>query len=186
MDALQALLTRRSPSKLTDPAPPDEVLEICLSAAVCAPDHGKLRPWRFLVIRGDGRLRFGEVLADSLRRRDANATDAMLARERDKALRAPVIVVVVGETDPEHPKIPEIEQVVAAGAAAENLVVALHAQGFGCLWRTGAPAYDAGVKAALGLDASSHIVGFIYVGSVEVGPAPAAPPDVHEFITPWP
>lgn len=185
MDALEALMTRRSASKLTDPAPSGAVLERCLSAAVRAPDHGKLRPWRFILIEDDGRRRFGEVLAECLRRRDAGATDAMLAREREKALRAPLIVVVAAEVEPEH-KIPEIEQVLATGAAAENLVLALHAEGFGCLWRTGAPAYDAAVKEALGLRPVSHIVGFLYVGSVEVGPAPSEPPDAGRFVTRWP
>lgn len=186
MDALHVMMTRRSPSKLTDPGPSQEVVEACLAAAVCAPDHGRLRPWRFLLISGERRVRFGEVLEGSLRRREPSATQAMLAREREKALRAPLILVAAAEVDPQHAKIPEIEQVLAAGAAAQNLVLSLHAHGFGCLWRTGAAAYDAGVKAALGLAATSHIIGFMYVGTIAVGPVPAEPPQPRDFVLSWP
>ena len=185
MDALQALTTRRTASKLTEPEPPPEVLEACLEAAIRAPDHGRLRPWRFILVRGEGRQRLGEVMAESLAARDAGATEAMLGRERAKPLRAPLIVVAVAKVEPAHEKIPEIEQVLAAGAAAQNFLTALHAAGFGGMWRTGPPAYDATVKAALGLAAHDHIVGFLYVGTIEVGPGPAAAQDLGDYVSEW-
>ena len=185
MDALQALTTRRTASKLTDPEPPPEVLEACLEAAIRAPDHGRLRPWRFILIRGEGRQRLGRVMAKALAARDAAATEAMVERERTKPLRAPLIVVAVAKVEPDHEKIPEIEQVLAAGAAAQNFLIALHAAGFGAMWRTGSPAYDATVKAALGLAADDHIIGFLYVGTIEVGPGPAAEQNLQDFVSDW-
>ncbi|MDP6119920.1 MAG: nitroreductase family protein [Rhodospirillales bacterium] len=118
IDALQALTTRRSASKLGDPEPPPEVLEACLEAAIRAPDHGRLRSWCFILIRREGRQRLGEVMAEAFAARDAGATEAMVGRARAKLLRAPPITVAVAKVEPEHEKMPEIEQVLAAGAAA--------------------------------------------------------------------
>jgi len=185
MDALQALTTRRSASKLCNPEPPKDVLKACFEAAIRAPDHGRLRPWRFLLVRGEGRQRLGEVMAEGFSARDAGATEAAVERERAKPLRAPLIVVAVAKVEPAHKKIPEIEQVLAAGAAAQNFLTALHAAGFGGMWRTGAPAYDATVKAALGLAAHDHIVGFLYVGTIEVGPGPAEEQDLGDCVSDW-
>ena len=185
MDALQALTTRRSASKLSNPEPPEDVLEACLEAAISAPDHGRLRPWRFILVRGEGRQRLGRAMAEALAARDAGATEAMMERERAKPLRAPLIVVAVAKVDPEHEKIPEIEQVLAAGAATENFLVALHAADFGGMWRTGPAAYDATVKVALGLAADDHIIGFLYVGTIEVGPGPAVEQNLQDYVSEW-
>ena len=111
-------------------------------SALRAPDHGRLRPWRFVVVPENKRERFGELMADCLRRTDPDGARRCLQRERDKAMRAPVIVVVAA-TDHRAHKIPEVEQLGSAAAAAENIMLAANAQGFGAMWKTGAPAYDA-------------------------------------------
>ena len=174
MDALEALSTRTSPLALTGPAPDPAAMERLLAAAMRAPDHGRLRPWRFIIIDGEARQAFGAVLAEALRAREPGVADAVLAKERAKPLRAPRIVVVAAALR-DHPGVPQIEQVVAAGAAAENLLVAAHASGFGGFWRTGAAAYDDTVKRALGRAPTDAIVGFIYLGTpAAVAPPPAA------------
>ena len=94
MQAIDTLLQRRSAKTLTDPAPDESALELLLECAARAPDHGRLRPWRFIVIRGAARERLGELMADQLRRKLPAATAETLQRERQKALRAPLIVVV--------------------------------------------------------------------------------------------
>lgn len=184
MDALELLLTRESASRLQDPAPDEAALAAMFRSAVRAPDHGRLRPWRFILVRGKARERFGEVMADSLRARVPDATPEMLARERTKALRAPLIVVVAARVCAGG-KIPEIEQVLSAGAAAQNIMLAAHALNYGAMWKTGAPAYDAGVKQALGLEPSDAIVGFIYLGTRAGPPAPAARPAPEDHIAEW-
>ncbi len=166
MDALTALLTRVSPAALDAPAPSAEVLQKILEAAVAAPDHGRMRPWRFVLIEGAARERFGDLLAGSLRRREPTAPPGKLEAERKKALRAPLIVVVAAALQA-NAKVPEVEQVVAAGAAAQNALVAAHALGFGGFWRTGAIAYDTAAKQALGLAATDAIVGFLYLGTTK-------------------
>jgi nitroreductase len=177
MQAIDALLTRRSARELAEPAPDDGALELIFSAAVRAPDHGRLRPWRFIVVRGSARERLGELLAAHLSRTHAGVGEESLQRERQKAFRAPLIVVVAAHC--QHlPKVPDIEQVLSAGAAAHAMMLAARALGFGAMWKTGAPAYDPAVKTALGLESGDAIAGFLYFGT-EAGDAP--PPRHSEW-----
>jgi nitroreductase len=184
MDAMELLLARESALKLASPGPNQEALDAMFQSALRAPDHGRLRPWRFVVVPEEKRERFGEVMADCLHRQDPNASAEMLQRERDKALRAPVIVVVAAQIHRGH-KIREVEQLVSAAAAAENIMLAANAQGFGAMWKTGAPAYDATVKQTLGLDPDNDIVGFLYVGTQVGGGSPAARPVVRDLVSVW-
>lgn len=164
MQVIDALLKRRSAKTLTDPAPDAGALQLLLACASRAPDHGRLRPWRFVVIRGAARERLGELLADQLRRKLPAASAETLQRERQKALRAPLIIVVAAVRNAAA-KIPPIEQVLAAGAAAQNIMLGANALGFGVMWKTGDAAYDDTTKAALGLTAEDAIVGFLYLGT---------------------
>ncbi|MGH8265741.1 MAG: nitroreductase family protein [Steroidobacteraceae bacterium] len=165
MQAIDALTTRRSAGALTDPAPDEGALQLIFAAAVRAPDHGRLRPWRFIVVRGAARERFGELLADHLRRTHAEVSAPTLERERGKALRAPLIIVVAAHCNPAVAKVPPIEQTLSAGAAAHNIMLAASALGFNAMWKTGTAAYDATVKQALGLGPTDAIVGFLYLGT---------------------
>jgi nitroreductase len=182
MQAIDALFTRRSARALTEPAPDAAALELILASAARAPDHGRLRPWRFVVIRGAARTRFGELLADHLRRAHAGTGEDTLQRERLKALRAPLIVVVAARCNPAV-KIPVIEQVLSAGAAAHAMMLAAHALGFNSMWKTGGPAYDAAVKVALGLQADDAIVGFMYLGTESAERAAEPPVPWRELVS---
>jgi nitroreductase len=184
MDALDALITRRSPAQFTEPAPDDETLAEILRAAMRAPDHGKLKPWRFIVLRGDARKRFGDVMVDAMKRREPDVPANMLEREREKPLRAPLIVVLAAAIKEDH-KIPVIEQLLAAGAAAQNIMVAAHALGNGAAWKTGAPAYDDFVKETLGLAPSDAIVGFLYLGTPAGAPTMLPAPELSAFVRNW-
>jgi len=163
MDALEALNTRGSAKTFGNVAPSQEHVAIALQAAVRAPDHGRLRPWRFMLIQGDQRRKFGDLLAASALRRIPGLSEGDLQRERDKAMRAPLIILVACRIVP-GTKVPSIEQLMAAGAAAQNILLALHAQGYVAAWKTGEAAYDTEVKKSLSLAADDHIVGFIYAG----------------------
>ena len=171
MQAIEALLTRRSARALTDPAPDEGALGLMFASATRAPDHGRLRPWRFVVVRGAARERFGELLADCLRRSHPQVGEESLQRERQKAFRAPLIVVVAAHCDPAV-KIPLIEQTLSAGAAAHAMMLAAPALGFNAMWKTGGPAYDEAVKVALGLETGDAIVGFLYIGTEAAERAP--------------
>ena len=184
MDAMELLLSRESALKLEPPGPDKAALDTIFESAVRAPDHGRLRPWRFVVIPEDRRGAFGDLMADCLRRSQPEASAEMLQRERDKAMRAPMIVVAAARVQKGH-KIPAVEQMAAAAAAVQNIMLAANAQGYGAMWKTGAPAYDATVKQALGLAADDDIVGFIYLGRQVGGGIQTPRPKAEEFVSVW-
>ena len=184
MDAMKLLLERVSAVKLQDPGPSAEELETILRAALRAPDHGRLRPWRFIVIEKEQRGKFGALMADALAARDAKATADGLARERQKAMRAPLILIVAAAIKPSE-KVPAVEQIVSAGAAAEHIMLAVQALGYGAMWRTGAPAYDARIKEGLGLKHDDAIVGIFYIGTPAAQPIEMPRPELRDFVTRW-
>jgi nitroreductase len=184
MDALELLRTRYSAVKLGEPPPSPEAVQTMLESAARAPDHGRLQLWRVILIEGDARLGFGEVLAKPLSRRNPLADEQSLAREREKALRAPLIIVVATRCD-RSARIPVIEQTLSAGCAAHSIMLAAFAQGLGAMWRTGEPAYDNTVKTALGIDPEDLVVGFIYVGTDIGGPGARSQRASREFAQHW-
>ena len=109
MDAMHALLGRSSAPKLADPAPEGEVRERIFRAALRAPDHARLRPWRFHVVEGEARSRLGEALARAMQARDPGSDEAALAKLRANPLRAPLVLLMVARIT-EHPKVPALEQ----------------------------------------------------------------------------
>ena len=182
MEALDLLLKRESAMKLTEPGPTEAQLDTMFQAAVRAPDHGRLRPWAFVVVPRDKRERFGEIMAQSLQRRKADASPEMIQREKQKALRAPLIVIAAARPKSTD-RIPEVEQLLSAGAAVQNIMLAANALGYGTMWRTGDAAYDDAVKTALGLQPSDKIVGFVYLGTSDGAASPAARPGPKDFVT---
>jgi nitroreductase len=184
MNAIELLTTRASQGKLTLPAPDDETLRLALESVARVPDHAGLRPVRVHFVRGAARERLGELMAQALRREQPQASADELAKARAKALRAP-LVIVVSAVVRAHSKVPAVEQVLAGGAAAHAILLALHARGYAGIWRTGTAAYDPQLKRAFGLSESDALVGFIYAGT-PASPAPrltrAAP---EEFASEW-
>ena len=164
MDLIDAIDSRSSAGRLSEPGPTPEDLDRMLQAAGRAPDHGRLKPWRLIVLEGPGREPFALAAAQAKQRRNPALTDEQVMADREKLLRSPTIIVA-GCSVREHPKVPEIEQIVAVGAAVENLFLAAHALGYGVMWKTGAAAYDLEVKAVLGLEPNDHIVGIIHLGT---------------------
>jgi nitroreductase len=163
MDTIEALTTRSSAKSYGDIPPTRDHVATILEAAVHAPDHGRLRPWRFMLIEGAQRKKFGDILAASAMRRNPALSAGDLQREHDKAVRAPLIILVACRVVP-GTKVPVIEQILAAGAAAQNILLGLHNFGYAAAWKTGDAAYDPEVKKSLGLAVDDHIVGFIYTG----------------------
>jgi len=149
----------------SDPLP-RELIEKLLDAAVQAPNHYKVRPWRFVVLTGEGRDKLGDIMAASQLDRHPDFPPEAFDTCRALPLRAPVLIAV-GVEKPSEPKVLEIENVCAAAAACENLLLAAHAMGLGAKWRTGEWARDLLVKEFLGFEADQHIIAFIYVGDPE-------------------
>ena len=172
---IEKILNRSSTKKFADTPVSREQLELLLTAAVRAPDHGLLAPWRFTVVEGERRALLGKAMAAALREKSPDADDEALDRESSKAMRSPTLLVVSAVTQP-HPKVPEIEQWVAVGAAIQNLWIAAESLGLGAAWKTGSHAYSLLVKQALGLAPDERIIGFIHLGTA-VSKGPVRPAD---------
>ena len=185
-DALDLLKTRRSvPSAfLGEPGPtPDELREI-LTIGARVPDHGKLAPWRFVVIMGDERQQAGEAIADIFKRKNPDAERSKVDDLRDRIAKTPLTLVVVSRTAP-HPKIPEWEQFLSAGNVAMNTVLAVHALGYGANWVTGFAAYDADAAALVGTVETERIVAVIHIGSPSETLSERRRPDIDDITTYW-
>ncbi len=183
-DTLRFLQQRNSAPRLTEPAPGDQHLQEMLRAAMRAPDHAWLRPWRFIALRGERRADFGEVLERCLLQRKPDADETARTKARNSPLRAPLLLVAVARLS-EHPKVPPIEQRLSAGCAAHGILLAAEALGFAGVWRTGDPAFDRSVMDALGLSAEEEIVGFLYLGSRDGPRKPLPDLDPQDFISHW-
>jgi nitroreductase len=163
MDVLQAIQHRQSIGKVKPDAVPQELIEKMLQAAAQAPNHHTVRPWRFIVLTGAARERLGDIMAETLKAKKPEMNEQGLNAERAKPLRAPVLIAV-GVDKPSEPKVEEIENIAAAAAATQNMLLAAQALGLAAMWRTGPAATNPDVKAYLGLAPDQHIIGFIYVG----------------------
>ena len=185
-EQLQLLKRHSTPAKaLAEPAPDDEQLRRIFEIAMHAPDHGRIYPYRFMTIRGDARHELSRVFGDAVKKRDPDVTNEYFKKQKDKPLRSPLIIVVVACLI-ESPKIPKIEQMLCAGAAAHNILLASNAMGFGSIWLTGDNAYDDFVESALGLAANEKIVGFIFLGTEGIRIPSPPKPDVDDKVSQWP
>ena len=172
MDALELLTQRTSTPALRAPAPTPEQVKLMLDAACRAPDHGMLRPYRFLVIEGEGLTKLGQLYLKAGLTKNPDMDEAEQKKLQNMPLRAPMIIVTIAVKQ-EHPKVPEVEQVITAGCAAHAIVQSAFAQELGAMWRTGAMTHDPVVREGLAIAENEEIVGFVYLGrSLKVRAAP--------------
>ena len=164
MSIYKTIITRKSIPLLTQPAPVAEDLEKILKAALRAPDHGKLKPWRFLIIQGGALKSLGEAFAESVADLKPEQSKKQLERFRSLPQRAPMVIVVIAETTLNH-KIPVQEQILACGSAVQNMLLMAHEMGYGAIWRTGELASNASLKNRLGFQEKDEIVAFLYLGT---------------------
>lgn len=160
---LETLLHRNSHPALTNPGPSSDELDRILAAGLQAPDHGRLRPWRFVVIEGERRQAFGEVLRKSLHLA-GQPTPAQEEKALGAPLRAPLIIAGLLNQKPSD-KVPRAEQLAAVAAALYGMQLAAEAMGYGNIWRTGTYAQDPHVVSALGGASGDEVVGFLYIGT---------------------
>lgn len=181
--ALDVMMSRTSNNMLTEPVPDRRDLELIIGTATHAPDHGKLRPWRFVVIQGEAREKLADVIAEAMQARDPNVTEKDIRITRNKFLMQPMIIAVGAKIT--EGKIPEIEQVLSAGAAAMNVLNAIHALGYAGKWVTGANCYDAKVNEALGFRHPDRLVGLIYVGTEKMKLPEMERPSAQDIMSEW-
>ena len=181
MDALKNILNRVSARKLSEPLPSTEEMEIVYKAALRAPDHAWLRTSSFIEVKGKGLKKlsniffnFGKTIPD--------ISDDILNKYKNAPFRAPMIVILVN-TYKEHPKVPAIEQKLSTAAAAQNIMLALNAMNYSCIWRTGKMAFNKIISKDLGLDENQEILGYLYIGT-EAGEKKKIPDlDIDDFVS---
>lgn len=185
--AVLAFLQQRASSSsrtLVPPGPDAQQLQQLLTLACQVPDHGRLVPWRFLLIEGDARARLGELLVKRTLELDPDTSATALEKERLRFSFAPSIVTVIARITAGH-KVPAVEQLLSAGSAAYQLLLAAQAMGFGAQWLTAWAAYDPVILAALGLAADEQLVGFVHIGSLSVPVAQRPRPDPQALLSRW-
>ncbi|OOF70236.1 NAD(P)H nitroreductase [Rodentibacter caecimuris] len=163
MDALQLLTTRRSNKKLTSPAPNPQQLEHIFQAALHTPDHGKLQPYRFIVIEKEGLHRFADLLKQAVG--ELNLGEERLKKAEGLANRAPMIIGVVAKINKDIAKVPAWEQMLTAGAATYAIQLAANAQGFDNIWLTGPWVDGSALRHAFGCEKQDKIVGLVMLGT---------------------
>ena len=183
-DLKSALQSRRSvPAlQLKEPGPDRTAIEDMLTIASRIPDHGKLAPWRFIVVGRQGAEEAGRAFLAIAERQRGPLDETAAMIERERLLRAPAVIVVVSRAA-QHPKIPVWEQQLSAGAVCYNLLLAAKAFGFGANWLTEWIAYDAEAKVVLGVGEDEAIAGFIHIGTADMVPADRPRPALADIVT---
>lgn len=184
---LDPLRARRSvPAKqLGEPGPDDAQLRELLTAATRVPDHGKLVPWRLILLRGDQRVRYGKCLAELHARIEPGASPKQLDKDRDRFNAAPLVIAVIARIEQDHPKIPAQEQLLSAGCVAYNLLLGAQALGYGAQWLTGWSCYDRAAAALLHLADNERAIAYVHIGSPrEVAPERGRPP-IEDVVSAW-
>ncbi|WP_026375165.1 NAD(P)H nitroreductase [Aestuariibacter salexigens] len=182
MQAIELLLNRSSQPRLQAPAPSGEDLNIIMQAALRAPDHACLTPWQFVVCEGAGLGKLGEVFTQAAI--VAGKSDKEIDRAGQLPLRAPMVIVAISKYK-EHDKVPWVEQVASTSCAVHAMQMAAVALGYSGMWRTGSYAHDDTVKEAFNLNDEDEIVGFLYLGTPVVSPAPKPARDCSEYFSFW-
>lgn len=181
---LDYLKVRRSTPalQLAEPGPSKTEIEEILRLAVRVPDHGKLAPWRFVVYRGEERVRLGETALRIALEKNPELDLQQQEAERTRFTRAPVVVAVISTAKP-HFKIPEWEQVMSAGAVCLNLIFAANASGFAANWLTEWLAFDSAFLTEIEVGAEEKVAGFIHIGSTTFPPVERPRPELADVVT---
>ncbi len=184
MDAVENLLTRNSVSKLTEPYPSKDEMKLIYKAALRAPDHAWLRPSRFIEVTGKGLEKLSNIFVDYISNTSNEVSELLLSKYKNAPFRAPMIIILVSQPK-DHPKVPEIEQILSTSAAAQNILLALHALNYGAIWRTGKVALNDEIGKYFDLEKNSKILGYIYIGTPSIEPKQIPDLDIDDFVTRW-
>lgn len=155
------------PKRLMAPGPDAQQLAMILSAAATAPDHGQLRPWRLVLVPQAERAQLAEVFGAALTERDPGATPEQIAQAREKAHRAPLLLLAVVDGAKGDPDIDLSERIVSSGCAVQNMLLMATALGYGSALTSGKALKSAGLRALFGLKAGEQALCFVSIGTVQ-------------------
>ena len=184
MEAIKNIKTRNSHSKLIKPHPTQEEMKIVYESALRAPDHARLRPSQFIEITGNGLKKLSGIFTKYANNHIDDLDNQKLNKYKNAPFRAPMVIVLISNIV-EHPKVPEIEQILSTAAAAQNILLSLHTLKYGAIWRTGVFALNDEISSYLELKKNQKILGYIYVGTIEGKKKRIPDIDIHNFVTKW-
>ena len=184
METLEAIQTRNSVPLLTDPAPTSEVMSEVYKGALRAPDHARLRPWKFIEVRGDSRDKLAKIFIDTATALNSDLSENEISKLEKAPHRAPMVIILAANIK-EHPKVPEIEQIISLGAAAQNILLGIHEIGYSAVWRTGNMAFNPEITKFLGLEENFKIIGYLYVGTSTGKEKPIPELEIQDFLEVW-
>lgn len=184
MKTLEAIQTRNSVPLLTDPAPTSEEMSEVYKGALRAPDHARLRPWKFIEVRGDSRDKLAKIFIDTATALNSDLSENEISKLEKAPHRAPMVIILAANIK-EHPKVPEIEQIISLGAAAQNILLGIHEIGYSAVWRTGNMAFNPEITKFLGLEENFKIIGYLYVGTSTGKEKPIPELKIQDFLEVW-
>ena len=184
METLEAIQTRNSVPLLTDPAPTSEEMSEVYKGALRAPDHARLRPWKFIEVRGDSRDKLAKIFIDTATALNSDLSEKEISKLEKAPHRAPMVIILAANIK-EHPKVPEIEQIISLGAAAQNILLGIHEIGYSAVWRTGNMAFNPEITKFLGLEENFKIIGYLYVGTSTGKEKPIPELEIQDFLEVW-
>ena len=184
METLEAIQTRNSVPLLTDPAPTSEEMSEVYKGALRAPDHARLRPWKFIEVRGDSRDKLAKIFIDTATALNSDLSENEISKLSKAPHRAPMVIILAANIK-EHPKVPEIEQIISLGAAAQNILLGIHEIGYSAVWRTGNMAFNPEITKFLGLEENFKIIGYLYVGTSTGKEKPIPELEIQDFLEVW-
>lgn len=186
MSVIETLLSRNSTKQIEGPGPSEEQIAQIFAAAMCAPDHGRLRPWRFKRIQGEQIDELANLAVKAMADEGKPLNAPKEKNMREWLGRAPLVIAVASYVDHSNERIPEHERMLATGAAVMNILNAAHALGFGAFWSTGIGTYTDAVPEALGFDTLEHkFLGFVVIGSLKGELVPKDRPDAADYVSRW-
>ena len=164
METIKSIQTRNSIPFLEEPAPTEEEMKEVYRAALRAPDHAWLRPWKYIEVTGEGRQKLADSFLEAAYLSEEDVTEEYKAKLLNAPFRAPMIIILVADIK-EHPKVPKVEQLLSLGASAQNILLSITSLGYGAVWRTGKMAFNPQIVESLGLPKTNEIIGYLYIGT---------------------
>ena len=184
MEAIENILSRNSISKLGDPYPTSEEMALIYKAALRAPDHAWLRPSEFIEVTGSGLDRLSNIFEQYAIENIEDINEQKITKYKNAPYRAPMIIVLISNIK-KHERVPDIEQILSTAAAAQNMLLVLHALNYGAIWRTGAFALNDKIGKYFNLNKNQKILGYLYIGTPTMEPKKIPDVDIEKFITKW-
>ena len=188
ISTIDLLLTRRSvlAMNLGEPGPDEDSLQKILRAGIRVPDHGRAEPWRIQILHKDAQRALAEICVEIFKRENPAAAEVQIDAERERPQRSPLLLIVTSHPKPEKfAKVPEIEQTLSSAAVCQTILIATQALGYNAQWVTDWPAYHPEVRAALGHQVDTKIIGFIHIGTASELPNERPRPEFETIVSKW-